>query len=93
MCRVGRFSAQLYQLTGRRGMLILYAYALLGFGCLRAVAPDFGGLAQRVRLPNFHREDKGILLCLQNACVTCYHIGTCLRMHVRTGELHYTRLQ
>ena len=31
-------------------MLILYAYALLGFGCLRAVTPDFGGLAQRVRL-------------------------------------------
>ena len=50
-CLLGcRFSAQLYQLTGRRGMLILYAYALLGFGCLRAVTPDFGGLAQRVRL-------------------------------------------
>ncbi|KAK9846568.1 hypothetical protein WJX81_006713 [Elliptochloris bilobata] len=41
------FSAQLYQLTGRRGMFILYAYALLGFGCLRAVTPDFGNLAQR----------------------------------------------
>ncbi len=47
--RARRFSAQLYQLTGRRGMLILYAYALLGFGCLRAVTPDFSGLAQRVR--------------------------------------------
>ena len=53
VCWVGRFSAQLYQLTGRRGMLILYAYALLGFGCLRAVTPDFGGLAQRVRLTSW----------------------------------------
>ena len=56
---VGRFSAQLYQLTGRRGMLILYAYALLGFGCLRTVTPDFGGLAQRVRLFGFCRAEKG----------------------------------
>jgi len=52
--RARRFSAQLYQLTGRRGMLILYAYALLGFGCLRAVTPDFSGLAQRVRAGSGH---------------------------------------
>ena len=53
-CHARRFSAQLYQLTGRRGMLILYAYALLGFGCLRAVTPDFSGLAQRVRARSGH---------------------------------------
>lgn len=44
------FSLQLYQLTGRRGMAILYMYAFLGFGALRAVTPDFGALAKKVRL-------------------------------------------
>lgn len=42
------FSVQLYQLTGRRGMAILYLYAFLGFGALSAVTPDFGGLARKV---------------------------------------------
>ncbi|CAL8461843.1 g1374 [Coccomyxa elongata] len=41
------FSVQLYQLTGRRGMAILYLYAFLGFGALSAVTPDFGGLARK----------------------------------------------
>ena len=40
---------QLYQLTGRRGMAILYLYAFLGFGALSAVTPDFGALAKKVR--------------------------------------------
>ncbi|CAL5222677.1 g5077 [Coccomyxa viridis] len=40
------FSVQLYQLTGRRGMAILYLYAFLGFGALSAVTPDFGALAK-----------------------------------------------
>ena len=43
------FSVQLYQLTGRRGMAILYLYAFLGFGALSAVTPDFGALAKNVR--------------------------------------------
>jgi ABC-type uncharacterized transport system fused permease/ATPase subunit len=42
------FSVQLYKLTGRRGMAILYLYAFLGFGALSAVTPDFGGLARKV---------------------------------------------
>ena len=42
------FSVQLYQLTGRRGMAILYLYAFLGFGALSAVTPDFGALAKNV---------------------------------------------
>lgn len=42
------FSVQLYQLTGRRGMAILYLYAFLGFGALSAVTPDFGTLAKNV---------------------------------------------
>ena len=47
------FSVQLYQLTGRRGMAILYLYAFLGFGALSAVTPDFGNLARKVpRLPS-----------------------------------------
>ena len=29
------FSSQLWALTGRRGMAVLYIYAALGFGCLR----------------------------------------------------------
>jgi ABC-type uncharacterized transport system fused permease/ATPase subunit len=38
------FSWQLWRLTGQRGMAILYLYTALGWGCLRAVTPDFGGL-------------------------------------------------
>ncbi len=44
-----RCSVQLYQLTGRRGMAILYLYAFLGFGALHAVTPDFGALAKKAR--------------------------------------------
>ena len=40
------FSARLYALTGGRGMLLLYAYAALGFTALRALTPDFGGMAR-----------------------------------------------
>ncbi len=46
------FSVQLYQLTGRRGMAILYLYAFLGFGALSAVTPDFGALAKNVSHPS-----------------------------------------
>lgn len=38
------FSLQLFNLTGPRGALILYSYALIGYGCLRIVTPDFAGL-------------------------------------------------
>eukprot|EP00887_Chlorella_sp_A99_P003200 scaffold9.g3200.t1 len=41
------FSAQLWRLTGRRGAAIAYAYIALGYGCLRAVTPDFGGMRRR----------------------------------------------
>ncbi|KAL4445411.1 hypothetical protein ABPG77_011236 [Micractinium sp. CCAP 211/92] len=41
------FSWQLWRLTGRRGMLILYLYTALGWGSLRAVTPDFGGLLKK----------------------------------------------
>ncbi|KAK9864122.1 hypothetical protein WJX84_012088 [Apatococcus fuscideae] len=41
------FSAQLWQLTGRRGLGILYLYALIGFLTLKAVTPDFGALAAK----------------------------------------------
>lgn len=34
-------------LTGKRGVLILYAYMLLGLGFLRSIAPEFGDLASR----------------------------------------------
>ena len=40
------FSARLYALTGGRGMVLLYAYAALGFAALRSLTPDFGGLAR-----------------------------------------------
>ena len=43
---LGWFSVQLYRLTGRRGMVVLYAYAALGFTALRALTPDFGGMAR-----------------------------------------------
>ena len=43
------FSVQLWQLTGRRGMAILYLYAFLGFGALSAVTPNFGALAKKAR--------------------------------------------
>lgn len=43
------FSAQLGLLTGRRGMLLLYAYALGGLLMLRTVTPDFGALAKQAR--------------------------------------------
>lgn len=35
------FSFQLWNLTGPRGAIILYSYALVGYGCLRMVTPDF----------------------------------------------------
>lgn len=47
------FTAQLYRLTGRRGMAILYLYALGGLAILRVVTPDFGALAKKVRFQNY----------------------------------------
>ena len=38
------FSLQLWRLTGPRGALILYSYAVIGYGCLRLVTPDFATL-------------------------------------------------
>lgn len=38
------FSLQLWRLTGPRGALILYSYAIVGYGCLRLVTPDFASL-------------------------------------------------
>jgi ABC-type uncharacterized transport system fused permease/ATPase subunit len=44
---VAWFSWQLWRLTGPRGMALLYAYAAVGYGALRCVTPDFGGLLKR----------------------------------------------
>jgi ABC-type uncharacterized transport system fused permease/ATPase subunit len=44
---IGWFSWQLWRLTGRRGMAILYLYTLFGWGSLRLVTPDFGGLLKQ----------------------------------------------
>lgn len=41
------FSWQLWRLTGRRGIFIAYAYTAVGYGCLRAVTPDFAKLLKR----------------------------------------------
>lgn len=41
------FSFQLYRLTGRRGMGILYIYMLIGYGSLRAVTPDFSTMLKQ----------------------------------------------
>lgn len=41
------FSWQLWRLSGPRGMAILYAYTIIGYGALRAVTPDFAGLMKR----------------------------------------------
>lgn len=38
------FSLQLWRLTGPRGAIILYSYAIVGYGCLRMVTPDFASL-------------------------------------------------
>ena len=38
------FSLQLWKLTGPRGAAILYSYAIVGYGCLRLVTPDFASL-------------------------------------------------
>lgn len=38
------FTWRMKLLTGQRGVVILYAYMLLGLGFLRSVAPDFGDL-------------------------------------------------
>lgn len=59
------FSVQLYQLTGRRGMAILYLYAFLGFGALSAVTPNFGALAKKVRHPG-RALAANIMQCLVN---------------------------
>ena len=45
------FSAQLWRLLGARGTGVLYLYAVAGFAVLRMVTPDFGKLAEKVRLP------------------------------------------
>ena len=39
---VSWFSLQLWRLSGRRGMAILYLYVLLGYGCLRWAGPGGG---------------------------------------------------
>jgi len=41
------FSWQLWRLTGPRGMAILYAYTIVGYGALHAVTPDFAGLLKK----------------------------------------------
>ncbi|XP_039123082.1 ABC transporter D family member 1-like isoform X1 [Dioscorea cayenensis subsp. rotundata] len=41
------FTWRMKSLTGKRGVLILYAYMLLGLGFLRSIAPEFGDLASR----------------------------------------------
>ncbi|XP_042519595.1 ABC transporter D family member 1-like [Macadamia integrifolia] len=41
------FTWRMKLLTGQRGVVILYAYMLLGLGFLRTVAPDFGDLTSR----------------------------------------------
>eukprot|EP00850_Spirogloea_muscicola_P015567 SM000120S25716 [mRNA] locus=s120:398087:406079:+ [translate_table: standard] len=38
------FTRRMQQLTGQRGIFILYAYMLVGLGFLRAITPDFGAL-------------------------------------------------
>ena len=37
------------QLTGARGVAVLYLYMLLGLGCLRAITPDFAALTQQTQ--------------------------------------------
>jgi len=39
------FSSRLWALTRARGMAVLYLYAAVGFGCLRALTPDFGKMS------------------------------------------------
>ncbi|KAI8032142.1 ABC transporter D family member 1 [Camellia lanceoleosa] len=41
------FTWRMKELTGRRGLSILYAYMILGLGFLKNFTPDFGGLASR----------------------------------------------
>lgn len=41
------FSLQLWRLTGPRGAIILYSYAIIGYGCLRMVTPDFATLLNK----------------------------------------------
>ena len=38
------FSLRMLQLTGRRGVALLYLYMFFGLGCLRLVAPDLGAM-------------------------------------------------
>ena len=39
------FSSRMWALTRARGMAVLYLYAAIGFGCLRALTPDFGKMS------------------------------------------------
>lgn len=39
------FTWRMKMLTGRRGVIILYAYMLLGLGLLRSITPNFGAMA------------------------------------------------
>lgn len=41
------FTWRMKLLTGRRGVVILYVYMLLGLGFLRSIAPDFGDLSSK----------------------------------------------
>lgn len=49
------FSFALARLTGRRGMGVLYLYAIAGFAVLHTVTPNFGALLHKVR-PSALRE-------------------------------------
>ena len=42
-----RFTWRMKMLTGRRGVVILYAYMLLGLGFLRSITPNFGALSSQ----------------------------------------------
>eukprot|EP01052_Picozoa_sp_SAG31_P018552 SAG31_NODE_1318_length_8823_cov_3.108780_8_plen_92_part_00 len=38
------YSVRMWQLTGRRGLAVLYGYMVFGLGVLRVIAPDFGAM-------------------------------------------------
>lgn len=70
------FSLQLYSLTGRRGMGILYLYSVLGFAVLRGVTPDFGALSKTEHfLEGAFRSVAGPQCWMVQGCCTPFMLG------------------
>ena len=76
-----RFTWRMKLLTGQRGVVILYAYMLLGLGFLRSVAPEFGDLAS-------HEQQLEGTFRLLHASASYFLLIPCVMCEVQCHSCH-----